>query len=191
MVDMINAQAGPNDLIIHLGDMCLTSTMDEYISWLAQIKCNNIWSLTGNHDNRWIELEKIRDLKGCHVNDSYIRKLWCKDMRWLGEYSEMLFMEPQQKPNVKCVRRHITLCHYPLQIWNKSHHGTWHLCGHSHGSFEETSVYNPTIKRFDCGVENALEWSKNEAVMFHYDDVKYIMNKKQTFNGDHHNTETT
>ena len=27
----------------------------------------------------------------------------------------------------------ITLCHYAMRVWNKSHYNAWHLYGHSHG----------------------------------------------------------
>lgn len=30
---------------------------------------------------------------------------------------------------------HITLCHYPLAIWNKKGYGSFHFFGHSHGSY--------------------------------------------------------
>jgi hypothetical protein len=25
------------------------------------------------------------------------------------------------------------LCHYAMRVWNRSHHGAWHLYGHSQG----------------------------------------------------------
>ena len=28
----------------------------------------------------------------------------------------------------------VTLCHYALRVWNKSHHGALHFYGHSHGT---------------------------------------------------------
>jgi calcineurin-like phosphoesterase family protein len=43
---------------------------------------------------------------------------------------------------------HITLCHYCLRTWPRSHFNTWHLYGHSHGGL-------PAIgKSHDVGVDN-------------------------------------
>lgn len=43
----------------------------------------------------------------------------------------------------------IVLCHFPMVSWNKSHHGSWHLHGHTHGSYEP-----PEHKRMlDVGVD--------------------------------------
>jgi calcineurin-like phosphoesterase family protein len=187
MVDMINAQAGPDDIIVHIGDMSLTCTQHEFMAWLLQINCKNIFSIVGNHDNRFVKL--IEDLR--YPGSEATAMLGYKNIQSMDKFQEITVLEPSNVPYQKARRRHITLCHFPLQIWNKSHHGTWHLCGHSHGSFDQTSVYDKVGKRFDCGVENALEWSKGEAVMFHYKDVEFIMSKKEIFNGDHHNEKTT
>ena len=43
----------------------------------------------------------------------------------------------------------IVLCHYAMRVWNKSHYGSWHLYGHSHGSLPD----NPRSLSFDCGVD--------------------------------------
>jgi calcineurin-like phosphoesterase family protein len=31
----------------------------------------------------------------------------------------------------------IVMCHYAMKVWNKSHHGSLHLFGHSHGSMPD------------------------------------------------------
>ncbi|MEO0095997.1 MAG: phosphoesterase [candidate division WOR-3 bacterium] len=41
----------------------------------------------------------------------------------------------------------IVLCHYAMRVWPKSHYGSWHLYGHSHGQLEGWG------KSFDVGVD--------------------------------------
>ena len=41
----------------------------------------------------------------------------------------------------------ISLCHYPMMTWNRSHHGSYMFHGHSHG------VFFPASGRFDVGVD--------------------------------------
>lgn len=44
----------------------------------------------------------------------------------------------------------IVLCHYAMRVWNKSHRGSYHLYGHSHGSLPE----DPNSLSFDVGVNS-------------------------------------
>ena len=46
----------------------------------------------------------------------------------------------------------IVMCHYSLQVWNKSHVGSWHLFGHSHGSLKGVG------KSMDVGVDATQLW---------------------------------
>lgn len=41
----------------------------------------------------------------------------------------------------------ITLCHYAMRSWDRSHYATWHLFGHHHGKLE------PYGLSFDIGVD--------------------------------------
>ena len=41
----------------------------------------------------------------------------------------------------------IIICHYAMRTWPRSHYGTWHLFGHSHGHLP------PFGKSFDVGVD--------------------------------------
>lgn len=60
---------------------------------------------------------------------------WHHDKRWLGgeyygissgvEYMKSIVILEYNPP--------IVLCHYPFANWDKAHHGSWHLHGHSHG----------------------------------------------------------
>jgi calcineurin-like phosphoesterase family protein len=42
----------------------------------------------------------------------------------------------------------ITLCHYAMRVWNKSHFNAWQLFGHSHATL------SPIGKQYDIGVDN-------------------------------------
>jgi len=55
-------------------------------------------------------------------------------------------------------RQEITLCHYALRVWPKSHFGAWHLFGHSHGKLPSHG------KSFDVGVDSHdfYPWSLDE-----------------------------
>ena len=46
----------------------------------------------------------------------------------------------------------IVLSHYAFEVWRNSHHGSWHLHGHSHNNLP-----TPDSKlRLDVGVDNPL-----------------------------------
>ena len=75
-------------------------------------------------------------------------------------------------------RQDITLCHYAHLVWNKSHHGSWMLHGHSHGSL--TYPYN--VKILDVGVDS------HNFSPISYSEVKRIMSTKGSVVVDHHGT---
>lgn len=43
----------------------------------------------------------------------------------------------------------LVLCHYAMRVWYKSHCGSWHLYGHSHGNLPEENNLS-----FDVGVDS-------------------------------------
>lgn len=57
----------------------------------------------------------------------------------------------------------IVLCHYAMRTWPRSHYGSWHLYGHSHGRLP------PHGKSYDVGVDNNLYYPLS------FDQVKDIM----------------
>lgn len=65
----------------------------------------------------------------------------------------------------------ITLCHYAMRVWNKSHFNSWHLYGHSHSKLPSQG------KSHDVGVDN------NNFTPISFDELKIIMkNKPNNFN---------
>ncbi len=60
----------------------------------------------------------------------------------------------------------ITLCHYAMRVWHKSHFNSWQLYGHSHGKL------NPIGKQYDVGADS------NNLSPVSFEMLKSIMKKK-------------
>jgi calcineurin-like phosphoesterase family protein len=75
---------------------------------------------------------KIIRIKGSHDND--IREPY------------MLSIYPGLRDEYGNPRT-ITLCHYSMRSWDRSHYASWHLFGHHHGKLE------PYGLSFDVGVD--------------------------------------
>lgn len=88
-------------------------------------------------------------LKSKYATESYIKQLngqhtFLKGSHdnWLGKYWPLQIWEK------KIEGQYITVCHFAMRRWPKSHYGTWHLYGHSHGELP------PEGKSWDVGVDN-------------------------------------
>lgn len=77
-------------------------------------------------------------IKGNHDNGNTI-KAYKKYGTYLGNMAE-----------IKVGTQSIILCHYAMKMWNRCHHGTYHLYGHSHGSLPD----DPNSLSFDCGINS-------------------------------------
>lgn len=105
------------------------------------INCKNIMLILGNHDRI-----DYRTPLFSKVYDMYTFKT-----------------EIDGKP------KSIVLCHYALKVWNKSHFGSWHLYGHSHGGLPD----DESAQAFDVGVDC------HNYCPISIDEVKAIMAKKK------------
>lgn len=74
---------------------------------------------------------KIIFIEGNH--DRQLQEQWQQDL------PQMLFIKYPHE---------MVLCHYAMRTWNKSHHGAWHLYGHTHGKLPEDASLS-----FDVGVD--------------------------------------
>lgn len=72
--------------------------------------------------------------------------------------------------------QYIFMSHYAHRVWNRSHHGVWHLYGHSHGSLTDL----PDSLSFDVGVDCT------DYRPLTFAEVKDRMDKKTWKPVDHH-----
>lgn len=108
--------------------------------FVDRIICKNINLIWGNHDRRSI----------------------APSFRQTHDLHEITVRDRGEK-------QRIVLCHYSMRVWNKSHRGSWHLYGHSHGTLPD----DPHSLSFDIGVDC---WDFKP---LSYDKVKEVMSKKE------------
>jgi calcineurin-like phosphoesterase family protein len=149
IIDNINEVVKSNDILYHLGDfaLCGTSIILDYIK---RINCKNIRLILGNHD------KQIRKQKA----------FFERYFEWITDFKEIKTLGGQR----------ITLCHYAMRVWNKSHPGACQLTGHSHGSLPD----DPNSLSFDVGVDC------HGFKPLHFDEVAAIISRKKFIPIDHH-----
>lgn len=116
-----NAVVHPRDVIYCLGDFTFLRDQREIERLLERLNGTK-FLITGNHDH-----EVVRKAKG-----------WAK----VTPYHEIT-------PNVNGQKQRIVLFHYRMLVWNGSHHGSWALHGHSHGTLPK----NYGARTIDVGVD--------------------------------------
>lgn len=146
LCDNWNAVVGPEDTVYHLGDFSF-GLPDKYLARLN----GHIFFVMGNHDR---EMRRVRQ-----------ERKWNHKVTFLPDLAE-----------VEVEGQKIVLCHYAMRVWNKSHHGTWHLYGHSHGSLPD----DPNARSLDVGVD------VHDYRPIAFDEVAIYMAKKNWKPIDHH-----
>ncbi len=127
--------------------------------------------------DRLNELIKERDLLyflgdfclgSADTAQSYLRQIRCKNIHVVfGNHDRVLrklpdhFIWAKDLAEVSVSSQKIVLCHYALRVWNHSHHGSWHLYGHSHGNLPEI----PAMPAMDVGVDT------HDFRPWHYEEI--------------------
>lgn len=146
LVNSINSVVGPNDILYSLGDWSFGG-QNNIVEFRERINCNHIHLVAGNHD------EHIR-----YDNGYEFKKLFAS----YNELTEILVNKQK-----------ITLCHYPLEVWDKSHRGAWMLHSHCHGSLPDDSNKKRIDVGFDC---QYLDYNHKIVMTTNY-DLSYIKDK--------------
>lgn len=153
MIQEWNKLVKPGDNVHHNGDFAFMP-VDRLEKLLWRLN-GNIHLVLGNHDKEIVK-NRNRLLKQGKFNT-------------IQNYNEL-----------KMGGEMIVLFHYGLRVWNKSHHGSILLYGHSHGSLP------PYGKSVDVGVDCKEITSEYRPI--HVDEVLKYMSKRETPVVDHHGT---
>ena len=109
-----------------------------------------------------LRCKNICFIKGNHdktASKIYSRFFWYKDIA-----------------EIRVQDQSVVLCHYSMNTWNRSHRGSWHLYGHSHGTLPD----NPNSMSMDVGVDT------NNFYPYSFEDIKKRMSLKTFIPKDHH-----
>lgn len=79
------------------------------------------------------------------------------------QINKSLFKGVYDLLEIKIEGNSITLCHFAMRVWNKSHFNSWHLFGHSHYTLP------PEGKSFDIGMDT------NNFYPYSFEDIKLLM----------------
>jgi calcineurin-like phosphoesterase family protein len=173
LVDRINENVKENDVLYHLGDWSFGG-LQNILEFRLQLNCKNIHLIFGNHDHH-IEKNSL-------FHESHSGPLKCRD----------LFSTVQHYKEISIDKQRIILSHYAMRVWNKSHHGSWMLYGHSHGTLpayqsdiRDDRDYNfLDFKTMDVGVDT------NNLKPYNFEELRVIMDQRPSLCVDHHNENT-
>jgi calcineurin-like phosphoesterase family protein len=150
MIKLWNSVVPVDGHVFHLGDVSLMSERRS-LELLNRLN-GKIYLLKGNHEKSVLRKQSTRDR-----------------FEWVKERFELYVPD-------EGVKQLIVMSHYGHRVWNKSHHGSWHLYGHSHGHMEHT----PWGRSMDVGVDC------HDYKPISYFDVKRVLSKREFKEVDKH-----
>ena len=155
LIERHNSVVTNKDIVYFIGDFAFTSNEDDIVNIIQRLNGEKHF-IAGNHDKTMFK-ERI--------------------MKQFNSFTKAPYKEIYvQDSDARGGKQSITLCHYAMRVWNKSHHGAFHLYGHSHGSLPD----DPNSRSFDIGVDC---W---DFTPISYEQVKKVMAKKNWKPIDHH-----
>lgn len=178
IIDTINERVRPNDILFHLGDICLNTTDGQFHELIARIKCQTIYMLWGNHNNpSWKIYRRQVDEWFKMITQGYIGvepdlevyPFRYKNIVFIGNYLEAV-LDGQ----------YFIMEHYPIYVFNHMKDGAKMLCGHSHGGLDFSKPTSTNSKILD------VSWDDFKRPLS-LAEILEIMNKKNVLvTTDHH-----
>lgn len=161
LVNNFNSVVKENDVAWCLGDWSFGGH-ENIKRFRDRLNCKTIHLVFGNHDQH---IEPINSpYRGLFASVQYVKEFHLKlGTEKTGKFGKQGFF----------------LSHYSHRVWNKSHHGTIHLWGHSHGTLP---MYG---KSMDVGVDT------HNLYPYHLDEILDIMKNIPIQIVDHHNQYTS
>ena len=179
LIENINEIVKEDDILFHLGDWSFGG-IESIWKFRKQINCKNIHLILGNHDQH-IENNKVLPnvISSEPYNSNFIDGFNEDSEYPIYVEAQRLFKTVSHYKEIHIDGVRLILSHYAMRVWNKSHHNSIHLYGHSHGTLEDN--YGLSM---DVGVDT------NDLKPYSYSEILDIMKIKKSLIIDHHNENT-
>ena len=161
IIEEHNRVVAPEDLVVNLGDFTLNADVDKTKALFRRLNGNQLY-VWGNHESSTRKIYEEEVLRQHGRTDIEVYPMyWPKDAQ-----TSVCFVGCDLNLVVDGIP--IVCSHFAKDVWDKSHYGAWHVCGHSHGSHLKCNQHYPNGKRLDVGVDNfvrPLSFGELEAIM--------------------------
>lgn len=175
-IEKINAKVGKDQILYCLGDGFLNATDEQCLDWLAQINCQNIRYLFGNHESNMYRLYKKT------IAETYpefgpnpeveIYPIRMKNVIFYGNHMD-----------IEVGKQKLVLNHFPLHSWNSmGMRKSWMLSGHQHNTDKSRNPDAPINRCIDIG----WDWKRD---VWSYSEIEDVMSTKTFEAVDHHTTQ--
>lgn len=181
-----NAHFTDKSIMFHLGDMVFNDPFGEnFKNLMRRLKFKQLYCLLGNHNSGQSQIyketlanfgfskEQIDMGMEVYPLSHYVDDNPNKEVIFLPEFIEAVINGQR-----------VSLCHYPIISHHKAGHGSWMLCGHSHGTCEFTNVKTGSGLRLDMGIESFGR-------PLNFKEIKDFFKNREITSFDHHSEKTT
>ena len=166
LIQGINKHVKYDDVLYCLGDWSFGG-IENVLKFRSQINCSNIHLVLGNHDHHIANNKSINGLE-----------------------LRSLFTSVSKRIDKVIGGESFVLHHYALRTWDRAHHGTIHLYGHSHDTLPDyTDGKGNKYKCTDVGVDVAIR-ELGEPRPYHVEEIFQMMKNRVDLRVDHHNAKT-
>ena len=155
ILDGINGKVALYDTLYILGDVSFARNEDKVAEFIQSINCKNLHLVLGNHDHTIQNSPRLRSM----------------------------FKSINTLTSIKYEKKHIVLCHYPLESWDRAHHGAIHLHGHCHSKNrmnESDAAHHGSLKyyprRLDVGIDSRTDFQP-----YSFDEIMSIINYREMY----------
>ena len=147
-----NNKIKPTDEVYILGDFAFYK--GEKTNEILKQLNGTKYLIIGNHDCYFLK------------DKSFDKSLF----KWIENYKE-----------IKDNKRKVVLFHYPIAVWNASHHGSYHLHGHIHRNIETPHPLDFNLGEYALNVgmdvNNFVPMSLDELIQKHIEDFRELERK--------------